>query len=115
MAGKFNKIFDDAKDKNVATVLITVDEDGYALPSESAEEALSCEELKELYFKGCLIIDTGVYYAPLSLTVDETGEEAYAALAYGSNSSAYSKEYVDPEVSEDLDPGTDPDPGNNPV
>lgn len=95
MASKFNKIFNDAKDKNVAAIVITVDESGYALPNESAEEALSCEELKDLFIKGCYVLDTGVYYTPVSLTVDDSGEEAYAALAYGSESSAYSKEYTD--------------------
>lgn len=65
-----NKIFDDAKDKNVrATYIYGNGSDTYAYSDADCTQKISTSNLKELFLKGAVIVVGEVNYKPISLKV----------------------------------------------
>lgn len=63
-----NKIFNDAKDKNVATVIVYLNESNALFYDKSFTNSVSNEEAKDLFFKGVVAVKDGVYRKPVSCT-----------------------------------------------
>lgn len=88
-----DKIYQQAKDKNVAAVKIYVDTNGYACSDSNKSVKLIAAELEDAFVKGCVIVtDTG-YAIPTAYTAPVENTAEYASLTYGA-STVYSKEYV---------------------
>ena len=83
-----NKVFQQAKDKNVAAVLIYVDANDYACSDAEATVKMSTAELMDAFLKRAFIASTGTYTVPGELNVTDT----YASITAGSDT-IYSKEY----------------------
>lgn len=97
------KIFNDAKDKNVAATVIYVDSDGYSYddPSDRADgaSAIAVDEadMYDLFVKGVIIVDAnGVLNKPVAYSED-AGFVLYTAPA---------EEEDSPEDSAPESPGT---------
>ena len=84
-----NKVFQDAKDKNVAAVLIYVDSDDYACSDAEAKVQMTKAELMDAFLKRAFIVGTGTYTVPGVMTVADN----YASITAGS-ATVYSKEYT---------------------
>lgn len=71
------RIFDDAKDKNVAAVVIYGD-DGKAYVDADCEVQFKTSELKEAVLKRAVIMVSDAVYLPVSFAVsDEVGSVSY--------------------------------------
>lgn len=61
------KIFEDAKDKNVAGTYVYVKaSDTYAYADVACTEKIDADTLMDLFLKGAVIVDTAVNYKPIS-------------------------------------------------
>lgn len=68
---KFDKIYDDAKDKNIAATKVYVKTgDAYAYADASNTVKIDLLTLKDLFEKGVVIIDGTVEYKPVSFKVN---------------------------------------------
>ena len=83
-----NKVFQDAKDKNVAAVLIYVDSNGYACSDAEAKVKMTKAELMDAFLKRAFIVNSGTYTVPGDMTVADD----YVSITAGSDT-IYSKEY----------------------
>lgn len=63
-----NKIYDDAKDKNVATVVLYADANKDLYYDVNGTEAVKAADCLELFIKGVVCIYDGDYYKALSCT-----------------------------------------------
>lgn len=82
------KVFQDAKDKNVAAVLIYADSNNYACADAAGTVKLTKEELMDAFLKRAFIVNSGTYTVPGEMTVADN----YATITAGSDT-VYSKEY----------------------
>lgn len=83
------KVFQDAKDKNVAAVLIYADSNNYACSDAEAKVKMTKAELMDAFLKRAFIVGSGTYTVPSAMTV----AEGYVSITAGSDT-VYSKEYV---------------------
>lgn len=67
----FEKVFNDAKDKNVSAVKVYAHTDGYAYYEASHKNKVTTADLKEAFLKGCMIVDATSMYQPVNM--DESG------------------------------------------
>lgn len=75
------KIYQDAKDKNVAlNVVYAKAADTYAYADEGTTVKLDAETLKDYFYKGCVIVLSGVEYKPISAAYNTDDE--YETLTY---------------------------------
>ena len=58
------KIYDDAKDKNVALNVIYVQDSGYSYDT-AGEDVVSEDDYFDLFAKGVVIVDDGSYKKPI--------------------------------------------------
>lgn len=67
-----DKIFMDAKDKNVAAVVIYVDEssDGFFYDEEKTQE-VPVEDMLDLFVKGVVVHAGSVYMSPIGYSEDD--------------------------------------------
>ena len=88
-----DKIFNDAKDKNVAAVKVYVDTNNYACLDSAKSVKLTAEELEDAFVKGCVVVTATGYAIPTAYTapVEDTAE--YASITCG-ETTVYSKEYT---------------------
>lgn len=91
-----DKIFQQAKDKNVAALLIYVDANGYACSDAAAEVKMTKAQLMDAFLKRAFIVGQGSYMVPSELIIDDN----YAAVVVtglgtsGANITVYSGEYT---------------------
>lgn len=83
-----NKVFQDAKDKNVSAVLIYADSNNYACADAAGTVKLTKEELMDAFLKRAFIVSSGAYTVPGEMTVADN----YVSITAGS-ATLYSKEY----------------------
>ena len=89
-----NKIFEKAKDKNVAAVVLYVS-DGALYYDEAHEEPVAyAEDAIELFLNKAVIFDNDMCIRPLSIT--EAG-----AMSYGESTTSALPERPEPELPED--------------
>lgn len=72
------KIFEKAKDKNVAAVVLYISEGALYYDAEHEQAVEYKEDAIDLFLNGAVVLDDGVYYAPVS--VSEDGEMAYGEV-----------------------------------
>lgn len=77
----FEKVFNDAKDKNVSAVKVYAHTDGYAYYEANHKNKVTAADLKEAFLKGCVIVDATSTYQPLNM--GETGGVVTLAYAKG--------------------------------
>ena len=88
------RIFEKAKDKNVAAVVLYIN-DGALYYDAAFEDAVAYkEDAVDLFLNGAVVLDDGVYYTPISVSVD--GE-----LAYGEVETSELPARPEPELPED--------------
>lgn len=69
---KFDKIFQDAKDKNVSrTYVYGNGTDGSAYVDAACTEKVTASALEDLFHKGLVIVVAGAKYLPVSLAVED--------------------------------------------
>lgn len=78
-----NQIFIDAKDKNVAAVVLYADATYLYVNSTKTTKA-TAEEVSDAFVKGCIIDLSGVKYVPVSCknTAANGETKAYTTLTY---------------------------------
>lgn len=62
------KIFNDACDKNVATVVLYANDSNELFYDAEFEEAVEAADVFNLFIKGVVAVKAGVYYKPLTCT-----------------------------------------------
>lgn len=68
-----DKIYEDAKDLHVRGIYIYKKaNDDYAYSDSAKTEKIDSATLKDLFLKGAIIVDTGVYYQPVSYGIAST-------------------------------------------
>lgn len=65
---KISKIFDDAKDKNVAAVVIYLGSDDKYYYDEDGTLEVASTDMFDLFIKGVVCVADDVYYKPTSCT-----------------------------------------------
>ena len=65
------KIFEDAKDQHVAGTFVYV-KSGKAYSDSECKKGIDAETLKDLFYKGAVIVDTKKEYKPVTMS-DESG------------------------------------------
>lgn len=67
-----DRIFNDAKDKNVAAVVVyKKTSDVYAYADATKTKKISCDELYDMFVKGVVVVDGTNTYAPTAVKVTE--------------------------------------------
>ena len=84
------RIFNDAKDKNVAAVVDYIKgSDGKAYKDAAGKVQIKTSELKDAFFKRALICGgADLYYAPVGLTIASNVGKITYAVTTGSNDTA---------------------------
>ena len=84
------RIFNDAKDKNVAAVVVYIKgSDGKAYKDAAGTVQFKTSELKDGFFKRALIYGgTDLYYAPVGFTITSNVGKITYAVTTGSNDTA---------------------------
>lgn len=90
-----DKIFMQAKDKNVAAVMIYAAISGHACFDSECNNKMSAAELEDAFVKGCIIVDNSgdnpVMYSAISMTKVDNA----VMIEYGTDGNElYSKEHV---------------------
>lgn len=85
-----DRIYDDAKDKNVAAVIIYVKgSDGKAWKDSDGKEQFKTSELQEAFYKRALIYNgTDTYYVPTGFVIGSKIGKISFAVTTGSGESA---------------------------
>lgn len=84
----FDRIFDDAKDKNVRAICVYGDgSDGKAYVDAANTTQFTNSELKEAFLKGAIVVIDDVYYAPVNYGLDES-ELGYVTYVKADSSTA---------------------------
>lgn len=66
-----DKIFNQAKDKNVATIKVYAKaNDAYAYSDSANTKKIDAATLQDLFLKGCVVISGDDTFAPVGLNVD---------------------------------------------
>lgn len=87
-----DKIFDQAKDKNVAvSVVYATADDGYLFVESSGDNRtkITTAELKDMFFKGMLVVLSGAYYAPVAYYETTSGDVTYGGVTVCSDAANY--------------------------
>lgn len=89
-----DKIFQQAKDKNVAALLIYVDASDYACSDAAKTVKMTKAQLMDAFLKRAFIVGDGSYTVPTDMTI----EDDYVSITAGEDT-VYSAEY-EAEVSD---------------
>lgn len=88
-----NKIYNDAKDKNVSTVIVYGDSDnGYVYTDAKKQNKIAKDVLLDLYFKGMTVSYEGAYLTPVSYK-DNTTDACIKVVGDSGNVTFYSAEH----------------------
>lgn len=90
-----DKIFMQAKDKNVAAVMIYA-VSGYACFDSEGTNKMSAAELKDAFVKGCIVYDDNGDTPVMCRAITLTKVDNYITVEYGTDENVVcSKEYTD--------------------
>lgn len=68
------KIYDDAKDKNVATTVVyATAAEGYLCSDSAKQNKIAAADVKDLYYKGMIVDLAGELLTPIGLKVSGSG------------------------------------------
>ena len=81
------RIMMNADDVHVGNYVVYINEEGLACFDVEGQRLINARILEDLYIKGLLIMDDGVFYAPVSMTRDELGTEV-AFIKYDAETEA---------------------------
>lgn len=88
-----DKIFMQAKDKNVAAVMIYAIS-GYACFDPEGANKMSAAELQDAFVKGCIIVDNNGDTPVMCRIISMTKVDNFVMIEYGTDGNElYSKEY----------------------
>lgn len=88
-----NKVFMNAEEKNVKTVVLYADsDDGHLFTDEKKTEKIDKDALLELYMLGVTILFNDEYFRPVSYKPD-SGAAIVTVVSDAGNYSFYSKEH----------------------
>lgn len=89
-----DKIFMQAKDKNVAAVMIYA-VNGYACFDSEGANKMSAAELEDAFVKGCIVVDNNGDTPVMCRTISMTKAGNAVGIVYGENDTdLYSKEHT---------------------
>lgn len=84
-----DKVFQQAKDKNVAAVLIYVNDNDYACVDAAGETKMTKAQLRDAFLKRSFVVSDGDFYVPTEMVV----EDDYVSVTAG-EITAYSDGYT---------------------
>lgn len=88
-----DKIFMQAKDKNVAAVMIYA-VNGYACFDPEGADKMSAAELEDAFVKGCIVVDDNGDTSMMCRTISMAKVDNAAVIVYGEDDTElYSKEH----------------------